>query len=70
MSSICDLALKETSARASEYEIITRIRQKVSGKDIAKPVREDRKARWIKPSRTCSSNILRLLNGEQGFKTK
>jgi hypothetical protein len=45
MNSICNLALKETSTRASEYEIITRIRQKISGKDIAKPVREDRKAR-------------------------
>jgi hypothetical protein len=45
MSSICDLALKEASTRASEYEIITRIRQKVSGKDIAKLIREDRGAR-------------------------
>jgi hypothetical protein len=37
--------LKGADSRVSEYEIITRIRRKISGKDIAKPVREDRKAR-------------------------
>ncbi|MCC6016913.1 MAG: hypothetical protein LM582_07715 [Desulfurococcaceae archaeon] len=45
MGSLCDLALKKTDARVSEYEIITKFRQKISGKNIAKLIREDREAR-------------------------
>jgi hypothetical protein len=45
MGSLCDLALKKTDARVSEYEIITKLRQKISGKNIAKLIREDREAR-------------------------
>jgi len=36
MDSLCDLVLKRADTRVSEYEVITRIRQKISGKDIAK----------------------------------
>jgi hypothetical protein len=42
MSALCIATLKRTEAKMYEDEVLNRIRQKVSGKDIAKLVRENR----------------------------
>jgi hypothetical protein len=45
MSALCIATLKRTEAKMYEGEVLNRIRQKVSGKDIAKLVRKNREAR-------------------------
>jgi len=45
MNTLCIAALKRTEAKMYEDEVLNRIRQKVSGKDIAKLVKKNREAR-------------------------
>ena len=45
VGSLCDAALKSVNASIFRYEIISKVRQRISGRDIAKLIREDREAR-------------------------
>ena len=45
VSSLCDAALKSVNASIFRHEIISKVRQRISGRDIAKLIREDREAR-------------------------
>jgi hypothetical protein len=45
VGSLCDAALKNVNASIFRREIISKVRQRISGRDIAKLIREDREAR-------------------------